>query len=143
MQSCWNGNPQKRPSFDDLENSVSPLLRSDVVQNIIDLNSPYLTKNTNHTNSDGANRTESLNPGILEGTNGDGMEMKRFCCCFSLRTGGLTIATLRLFFSCLSLTLSFTSQSGTLLHKVIHVTFACEFYFSICYIYITFLIIYF
>lgn len=69
MLSCWDGNPQKRPSFDDLEKSVTPLLRSDVVQNIIDMNLPYLKKNANHAKS-----TETLYSEISERINGFGME---------------------------------------------------------------------
>lgn len=65
MLLCWNASPQMRPSFNDLEERVSLLLRHDIVQRFIDLNFPYSTENVNHTNSDQAdnsvlNRTQDF-----------------------------------------------------------------------------------
>lgn len=45
MLSCWRVSPESRPSFNDIENSFSKMLESNVAEHYIDLNEPYLKSN--------------------------------------------------------------------------------------------------
>lgn len=51
MLSCWGANPESRPLFDALENSISKLLENGVADLYIDLNEPYLKSNVSNFNS--------------------------------------------------------------------------------------------
>lgn len=52
MYLCWNVDSKLRPSFDDLENSISNLLFKDIAKHYIDLNETYSKRNSKNLNAD-------------------------------------------------------------------------------------------
>lgn len=48
MLSCWNLQPNLRPSFKDLEKSFSNYLHPSITQQYIDLNKPFEEANANY-----------------------------------------------------------------------------------------------
>lgn len=46
MQNCWQSQPNRRPSFEDLSDKIGAMLEETVKTHYIDLNDPYLMMNT-------------------------------------------------------------------------------------------------
>lgn len=45
MLSCWEQEPQSRPSFVDLQQRLRQMLRNDIAQHYVELNGPYIQMN--------------------------------------------------------------------------------------------------
>lgn len=51
MFSCWDKDPESRPTFNELENSISNCIEASIIQRFIDLNEPFLEENSSHFQS--------------------------------------------------------------------------------------------
>lgn len=51
MLSCWSCNPEQRPTFNDLESSISKLIGKTEAEHHIDMNEPYLEANEKRISS--------------------------------------------------------------------------------------------